>query len=77
MASHHSLSSFDPRLHRYLTRLVLRGAIPITVSVFRRLEHAVKTPEAWNEHKQTWQGRERSEIDKLARGLDTQTLLEA
>ncbi|KAL1937848.1 hypothetical protein VTO73DRAFT_12741 [Trametes versicolor] len=71
------LSSFDPRLNRYLAELVLRGAIPIIVSVFRSLEHALKTPEAWKERKQTWQGRERSEIDKLARGLDTQTLLEA
>ncbi|OJT02862.1 hypothetical protein TRAPUB_6592 [Trametes pubescens] len=77
VASHHSLSSFDPRIHRYLTRLVLQGTIPSFKTVFRRLEHAIKMPEVWAEHKQTWQGRERSAIDKLARGLDTQTLLEA
>lgn len=37
VASHHSLYSFDPRLHRYVAALVLRGVIPIIVSVFRSL----------------------------------------
>ncbi|KAL1945534.1 hypothetical protein VTO73DRAFT_2385 [Trametes versicolor] len=32
---------------------------------------------AWKERKQTWQGRERSAIDELECGLDTQTLVEA
>ncbi|KAL1945562.1 hypothetical protein VTO73DRAFT_2413 [Trametes versicolor] len=77
LASYHSLSSFDPRLHRYLTRLLLRVAIPSMQSMFCRLEHAVKRPETWKERKQTWQGRERSEIHKLVRDLDTQTLVEA
>ncbi|KAL1945567.1 hypothetical protein VTO73DRAFT_2418 [Trametes versicolor] len=77
LASYHSLSSFDPRLHRYLTRLLLQVAIPSIQSMFCRLEHAVKRPETWKERKQTWQGRERSAIDELERGLDTQTLVEA
>ncbi|KAL1942581.1 hypothetical protein VTO73DRAFT_6183 [Trametes versicolor] len=77
LASYHTLSSFDPRLHRYLTRLLLRVAIPSIQSIFFRLGHALKTPETWKERKQTWQGRERSEIDNLARRLDTQTLVEA
>lgn len=77
LASYHTLSSFDPRLHRYLTRLLLRVAIPSMQSMFCRLEHAVKRPETWKERKQTWQGRERSEIHKLVRDLDTQTLVEA
>ncbi|KAL1945548.1 hypothetical protein VTO73DRAFT_2399 [Trametes versicolor] len=34
-------------------------------------------PESWRERKQTWQGRERSAIDNLAWGLDTQTLVKA
>ncbi|KAL1936945.1 hypothetical protein VTO73DRAFT_3591, partial [Trametes versicolor] len=76
LASYHSLSSFDPRLHRYLTRLLLRVAIPSIQSMFCRLEHAVKRPETWKERKQTWQGRERSEIHHAC-GLDTQTLVEA
>lgn len=77
LASCHTLSSFDPRLHRYLTRLLLRVAIPSIQSIFFRLGHALKTPETWKERKQTWQGRERSAIDQLARGLDKQTLVEA
>lgn len=77
LAFYPSLSSFDPRLHRYLTRLLLRVVIPSIQAMFCRLEHAVKRPETWKERKQTWQGRERSETDKLARGLDTQTLVEA
>ncbi|KAL1945545.1 hypothetical protein VTO73DRAFT_2396 [Trametes versicolor] len=77
LASYHSLSSFDPRLHRYLTRLLLWVAIPSIQSMFCRLEHAVKRPETWKGRKQTWQGRERRAIDKLAWDLDTQTLVEA
>ncbi|KAL1945549.1 hypothetical protein VTO73DRAFT_2400 [Trametes versicolor] len=77
LASYHSLSSFDPRLHRYLTRLLLRVAIPSIQSMFCRLEHAVKRPEMWKERKQTWQGRERSTIDESTNNLDKQTLVEA
>ncbi|KAL1945570.1 hypothetical protein VTO73DRAFT_2421 [Trametes versicolor] len=77
LASYHSLSSFDPRLHRYLTRLLLQVAIPSVQSMFRRLGHAVKRRETWKEPKQTWRGREQSAIDNLARRLDTQTLVEA
>ncbi|KAL1945540.1 hypothetical protein VTO73DRAFT_2391 [Trametes versicolor] len=77
LASYHSLSSFDPRLHRYLTRLLLQVAIPSMQSMFSCLEHAVKRPETWRERKQTWQGRERSAIDELESGLDTQILVEA
>ncbi|KAL1945558.1 hypothetical protein VTO73DRAFT_2409 [Trametes versicolor] len=73
LASYHTLSSFDPRLHRYLTRLLLWSI----QAMFCYLEHAVKTPERWRERKQTWQGRERSTINNLASGLDIQTLVEA
>ncbi|KAL1937029.1 hypothetical protein VTO73DRAFT_15594 [Trametes versicolor] len=77
LASYHSLSSSDPRPHRYLTWLLLRVAIPSIRSMFCRLEHAVKRPEMWKERKQTWQGRERSTIDKSTDDLDKQTLVEA
>ncbi|KAL1945526.1 hypothetical protein VTO73DRAFT_2377 [Trametes versicolor] len=45
--------------------------------MFYCLENAVKRPETWRERKQTWQGRERSAIDELESGLDTQILVEA
>ncbi|KAL1945577.1 hypothetical protein VTO73DRAFT_2428 [Trametes versicolor] len=34
-------------------------------------------PETWKAHKQTWRGRERSDIDRHAGGLDVQILVEA
>ncbi|KAL1945523.1 hypothetical protein VTO73DRAFT_2374 [Trametes versicolor] len=77
LASYHSLSSFDPRLHRYLTRLLLRVVIPSMHSMFCGLGNAMKRPETWKERNPTWQGRERSAIHQLASGLDKQTLVEA
>ncbi|OJT11010.1 hypothetical protein TRAPUB_12464 [Trametes pubescens] len=53
------------------------GSIHSAASMIRSLGSAIKRPEAWNEHKQTWQGRERAAIDDRTHELDKQTLLEA
>ncbi|OJT11007.1 hypothetical protein TRAPUB_12461 [Trametes pubescens] len=46
------------------------GSIDSAASVIRSLGRAIERPEAWKEHKQTWQGRERAAIDDNADKLD-------
>lgn len=73
------LPSLESRLHQrceWFPR-ALRSAIQGTGSAFSRLECAIQRPETWKAHKQTWRGRERSDIDRHAGGLDVQILVEA
>ncbi|KAL1937849.1 hypothetical protein VTO73DRAFT_12742 [Trametes versicolor] len=48
-----------------------------TLATLRRLKRIALLPEDWRESKKTWQDRERSAVDVLARDLDTQILVEA
>lgn len=53
------------------------GNIHSVASVMRSLGSVIDRPTAWKEHKQTWQGRERSTIDRRTGDLDKQILVEA
>ncbi len=72
------LSTFCRRLRLYLSLAHWKYLWRQARGTTRRLKHIiVSPPEAWRDRKQTWQGRERSDIDNIARRLDTQILVEA
>lgn len=60
--SHSTLSSLDPRLHHLFVRLIKQATFWTTGSVFGFLECVTRAPRSWGGRKQTWQGRERSDI---------------
>ncbi|KAL1936918.1 hypothetical protein VTO73DRAFT_4232, partial [Trametes versicolor] len=71
------LSTFCQRIRVYVSVDHWRSLWNQVRNTTQQLRSISFPPEAWKESKQTWQGRERSTIDNLARGLDTQTLVEA
>ncbi|KAL1936832.1 hypothetical protein VTO73DRAFT_7138, partial [Trametes versicolor] len=76
-STQHKLSTFCQHIGLYVSLDHWRSLWNRAWHTTQQLRSISFPPEAWQERKQTWQGRERREIDKLARGLDTQTLVEA
>lgn len=73
----HKPSAFCRRIRAYVSVDHWRSLWLRARDTTRQLRSVSFPPEAWKESKTTWRGRERSAIDDLARGLDTQTLVEA
>ncbi|KAL1937850.1 hypothetical protein VTO73DRAFT_12743 [Trametes versicolor] len=75
-----SATSFDPHLDWYFDFCFRPISLPFLRPVSEMLLHLatiILRPDDWGVHKQTWQGRERSAIDKQKYDLDKQTLLDA
>ncbi|EIW55849.1 uncharacterized protein TRAVEDRAFT_152410, partial [Trametes versicolor FP-101664 SS1] len=77
-SAQHLLYTFRQRLRLYVSLAHWKSLSCQARSTTRRLRRIIASPpEAWKGPKQTWQGRERSDIDGIARRLDTQILIEA
>lgn len=76
-STQHKLSTFCRRIRAYVSVDHWRSLWLRARDTTRQLRSVSFPPETWKESKKTWQGQERWTIDELARGLDTQTLVEA
>lgn len=76
-STQHKLSTFCQRIRVYVSLDHWRSLWHRARHTTQQLRSISLPPKVWKESKQTWQGRERSRIDKVARDLDKKTLLEA